>query len=527
MDLAPKEARVRRDGVETVIPVEDVRVGDLLLVRPGEKLPMDGNVRAGTSAVNQAPITGESVPVDKAPGDPVYAGTLNGHAALEVEVTHRVEDTTLARIIHLVEEAQTQRAPSQQFVDRFARIYTPAVFGLALGLMVAPSLFFGQPWGPWIYRGLALLIVSCPCALVVSTPVTIVSAIANAARHGILIKGGAYLEELGRLKAIALDKTGTLTLGVPEVTDVIPLDGGTAETLLALAAAVEAESEHPLARAVVRAAERRGLPVPKASAFTAIPGKGGQALVDGQVIFVGSPRLFAELGDGSWNKEHVRTLETQGRTVMLMGTSQGPCGILALADQLRPESRQAATDLRAAGIQHIALVTGDNRATAETIASEIGADAVRAEVLPDQKLEAVRALRAEFGSLAMVGDGVNDAPALAAASVGIAMGVAGSDVALETADVALMADDLSKLPFLMRLGQAAVRVIRQNIAFALLIKAVAIAAVFPGWLTLWLAVLGDMGASVLVTLNGMRMLALKPAFPLHRREVEDGHSTSR
>ncbi len=518
MDLAPKEARIRRDGGEIVIPIEDVRVGDLLLVRPGEKLPMDGIVRAGTSAVNQAPITGESVPVDKAPGDPVYAGTLNGHAALEVDVTRRVEDTTLARIIHLVEEAQTQRAPSQQLVERFARIYTPAVFALALGLMVVPSLFFDQPWGPWIYRGLALLIVSCPCALVVSTPVTIVSAIANAARHGILIKGGAYLEELGRLKAIALDKTGTVTRGAPEVTDVIPLDGGTPEALLALAAAVEAESEHPLARAVVRAAQRRGLAVPKASGFTAIPGRGGQALVDGQAIFVGSPLLFAELEDVAWDGEHVRTLEARGRTVMLVGTSQGSRGILALADQLRPESQQAVADLRAAGIQHVALLTGDNRATAEAIAREVGADTVRAEVLPDQKLETVRALRAEFGSLAMVGDGVNDAPALAGASVGIAMGVAGSDVALETADVALMADDLSKLPFLMRLGQRAVRVIRQNIAFSLFIKTVAILAVFPGWLTLWLAVLGDMGASVLVTLNGMRMLALKPAGHSHDRE---------
>jgi Zn2+/Cd2+-exporting ATPase len=510
MDLAPSEARVRRDGVETIMAVEDVKVGDLLIVRPGEKLPMDGMVRTGTSAVDQAPITGESVPVDKTPGDPVYAGTLNGHAALEVQVTRRVEDTTLARIIHMVEEAQAQRAPSQQFVDRFARIYTPTVFGLALGLMVIPSLFFGQPWEAWIYRGLALLIVSCPCALVVSTPVTIISAIANAARHGILIKGGAYLEELGRLRAIALDKTGTLTRGKPEVTTVIALDGSSPEDLLALAAAVEAHSEHPLARAVVRAAERRGLAVPRASGFTAIPGKGGHALVGDQTIFVGSPRLFNEIGERGWDEEAVGALEAQGKTVMLVGTARGPRGVLALADPLRPESRQALADLRAAGIQHAALLTGDNQATADAIAREVGADTVRAEVLPDGKLEAVRALRAEFGSLAMVGDGVNDAPALAASSVGIAMGVVGSDVALETADVALMADDLSKLPFLMHLGRSAVRVIRQNIAFALAIKAIAIAAVFPGWLTLWLAVLGDMGASVLVTLNGMRLLAVRP-----------------
>jgi Cd2+/Zn2+-exporting ATPase len=516
MDLAPKEARVQRNGEEIVIPVEEVQVGDRLLIRPGEKLPMDGTVRAGISAVNQAPITGESVPVEKAPGDPVYAGTLNGHGALEVKVTRRVGDTTLARIIHLVEEAQAQRAPSQQFVERFARVYTPAVFGLALALMVVPPLFFAQPWEAWIYRGLALLIVSCPCALVISTPVTIVSAIANAARHGVLIKGGAFLEELGRLKAIALDKTGTLTKGTPEVMEVIPLDGQTADDLLALAAAVEVHSEHLLASAVVRAAKQRNLVLQEASGFTAIPGKGGRAVVDGRTIFVGSPRLFAEVARGRCDEEVTAALERQGKTVMLVGTARGPLGIVALADQLRPESRQAVAELRAAGIRHVALLTGDNRATAEAIAKAVGADTVRAEVLPGQKLEAVRALQAEFGSLAMVGDGVNDAPALAASSVGIAMGVAGSDVALETADVALMADDLSKLPLLMHLGRAAVRVIRQNIVFALAIKAMAIAAVFPGWLTLWLAVLGDMGASILVTLNGMRLLGLPDVAVRHR-----------
>jgi Cd2+/Zn2+-exporting ATPase len=489
-----------------VIPAYELRVGDLLLIRPGEKVASDGIVQCGSSAVDQSPITGESIPVDKAPGDPVYGGSLNGHGALDVAVTQRVEDTTLARIIHLVEEAQGQRAPSQQFVDRFARVYTPAVFALAIGLMLVPVLPLGQPWSPWIYRGLALLIVSCPCALVVSTPVTIVSAIANAARHGILIKGGAYLEELGRVQAVALDKTGTLTRGEPELTDVVPMDDRSPEGLLALAAAVETQSEHPLARAVVRAAKHRSLLLPAAEGFTAIPGKGGWAIVSGQAVYVGSPRLFAEMGNSPQAKGRVTSLEREGKTVMLVGTPEGVLGILALADQLRPESRRAVAGLRAVGIRHIALLTGDNRAIGQRIASEIGADTLRSEILPEQKLEVVRALRAEFGSLAMVGDGVNDAPALAGASVGIAMGVVGSDVALETADVALMADDLSKLPFLVRLGQATVRVIRQNIGLSLAIKAIAIAAVFPGWLTLWLAVLGDMGASVLVTLNGMRLL---------------------
>jgi Zn2+/Cd2+-exporting ATPase len=528
MDLAPKEARVRRNGSEILIPVQELLVGDLLLIRPGEKVASDGIVQSGNSAVDQSPITGESVPVDKVPGDRVYGGSLNGHGALDVAVTQRVEDTTLSRIIHLVEEAQAQRAPSQQFVDRFARVYTPAVFALAIGLMLVPLLPLGQPWTPWIYRGLALLIISCPCALVVSTPVTIVSAIATAARHGILIKGGAYLEELGRLQAVALDKTGTLTRGEPELTDVIPTDGRSPESLLALAAAVEAQSEHPLARAVVRAAKYQSLPLAVAEGFMAIPGKGGWAIVGGQAVYVGSPRLFAEMRNVSRLEDKVASLQREGKTVMLVGTRQGVLGMLALADQLRPESRQAIAGLRAAGIRHIALLTGDNRDIAERIASEIGADTLRSEILPAQKLEAVRALRAEFDGLAMIGDGVNDAPALAASSVGIAMGVAGSDVALETADVALMADDLSRLPFLVGLGQTTARVIRQNIGVSIAIKAIAIAAVFPGWLTLWLAILGDMGASVLVTLNGMRLLRVRSVFPtggLNECGEESGHGT--
>jgi Cd2+/Zn2+-exporting ATPase len=515
MDLAPREARVVRDGREIVMASGEVRPGDLLLVRPGEKLAADGTVRSGHSAVDQSPITGESLPVEKGPGDPVYAGSLNGQAALEVMVTRKAEETTLARIIHLVEEAQGQRAPSQQFVERFARIYTPLVFGLALTLMLVPPLLLQGPWADWIYRGLALLIVACPCALVVSTPVSIVSAIAAAARHGVLIKGGAYLEEFGRLRAIALDKTGTLTRGLPEVTDVVPLNGATAERLLALAAGVEAHSSHPLARAVVRAAERRGIAAVPARDFAAIPGKGGVATVDGQPVLVGSPRLFDEQGGDGAHAARIRRLEDAGKTVMLVGPAARVLGLLALADPIRPEAAGSLEALRAAGIEHVALLTGDNRASAEAIARQVGADLVRAEVLPEEKLEVVRALMAEFGHLAMVGDGVNDAPALAASSVGVAMGAAGSDVALETADVALMADDLTRLPFLMRLGRRTLRVIRQNIAFALAVKALALAAILPGWLTLWLAVLADMGATVLVTLNGMRLLAERPASHRH------------
>lgn len=509
--LAPREARVRRDGAERVVPAEALRVRDLLLVYPGEKIAADGVVRSGASAVDQSPITGESLPADKLPGDPVYAGTLNGHGALEVEVTRPVADTTLARIIHLVEEAQAQRAPAQQFVDRFARYYTPAVLALAVGVAVGPPLLLGSHWGPWIYRGLALLVVSCPCALVVSTPVSIVSAIANAARRGVLIKGGAYLEELGRLRAVALDKTGTVTQGRPAVTDVLPADGTTADRLLALAAAVESRSEHPLARAIVEAAHRRSLAMPEARDLTALPGKGARASVEGRTLYVGNARLFGELGQASAPAFRVAAgLAAQGKTAMLVGGLEGILGVIAIADSLRAQSRAAVAGMRQAGIAHVSLLTGDNAATARAMATALGADEVRADLLPEQKVAAVRELRARFGDVAMVGDGVNDAPALAAASVGVAMGAAGSDVALETADVALMADDLGRLPFLMRLGRATLRVIRQNIGLALLIKVVAIAAVFPGWLTLWLAVLGDMGASVLVTANGMRLLALRP-----------------
>ena len=510
IDLAPREARVRRGGVEAVVPVGEVAVGDVLLVHPGEKLASDGVILSGSSALDEAPVTGESVPADKGQGDPVYAGSLNGFGALEVRVIRRAQDTTLARIIHLVEAAQAQRAPAQRLVDRFARVYTPAVFGLAVALMVIPPLALGWDWPAWVYRGLALLIVACPCALVVSTPVALVSGIAAAARQGILIKGGAYLEEMGRLRAVALDKTGTLTWARPEVADVIPLSDESADHVLSLAAAVEAQSEHPLARAVVRAAKGRKLHIPEGCGFTAIPGKGGYGTVRGETVYVGSPRLLAEIGHATEELAAVASLETQGKTVMLVGTATRLSGLIALADRLRPESPRAIAGLRAEGIRHVTLVSGDNQATAEAIGRQVGVDQVFSRVLPEEKLEIVRSLRRRFDSLAMVGDGVNDAPALAASNVGVAMGVAGSDVALETADVALMADDLGKLPFLMHVGKQSMRVIRQNITFALLIKAVAIAAVFPGWLTLWLAVLGDMGASVLVTLNGMRLLLLAP-----------------
>lgn len=522
MDISPREATVRRGGQELRLPVDQIEVGDLLMVRPGEKIAMDGRVRTGHSAVNQAAITGESIPVEKGPGAEVFAGTLNGQASLEVEVTKLVADTTLAKIIHLVEEAQAQRAPSQAFVDRFAAVYTPVVVALAAVIAAAPPLFFGHPWGPWAYRALALLVVSCPCALVVSTPVALVSAIGNAARHGVLIKGGVHLENAGSLRAIAFDKTGTLTAGRPEVTDVVPLGGRTVDQVLSLAASLEARSEHPLAQAIVRRASSLNVPIRPAEGFESITGKGARARVGDEVIYVGSPRFFAELGALGGSRaatgvapaanaaEAIGRLQEHGKTVIAVGTQSEVYGLIAVADTVRQTSRLAVTELKRAGIERTVMLTGDNAATARAIAAQVGVDEVKAELLPQDKVAAVKELGARYGRIAMVGDGVNDAPALATATVGIAMAGAGTDAALETADIALMADDLSKLPFAMRLSRAALGVIRQNITFSLVIKALAFLAVFPGWLTLWLAILADMGATIIVTLNGIRLVALRP-----------------
>lgn len=512
MQIAPREARIRREGRELTLPTDAILVGDLLLVRPGEKLAMDGEVIAGSSAVNQAAITGESMPAEKGPGDEVFAGTVNGHGGLEVRVSRLVADTTLARVVHMVEEAQAQRAPSQSFVERFARVYTPAVMALAALIALLPPLVLGEPWDPWIYRALALLVVACPCALVVSTPVAIVSAISNAARHGVLIKGGVHLEQAGRLKVIAFDKTGTITRGEPQVTAVESVDPAyTTAQILCLAAAVEEGSEHPLARAVVRHANCADAPH-GAEVFQAIVGRGAKATVRGQEIFVGSPALFAgelgqELGAAA---ALVARWQEEGQTVMLVGSATQIYGALALADRPRPQSAAALRGLKQAGIGHTVMLTGDNPQSAAAIGRAVGADEVRAGLLPGDKVAAVRELGRRYGLVGMVGDGVNDAPALAAAHVGIAMGGAGTDVALETADIALMADDLSKLPFAIKLSRATLQVIKQNIGLALGLKLLAVVAVFPGWLTLWLAILADMGATILVTANGMRLLRERP-----------------
>ncbi len=507
VELAPAEALVRRDGTELRVGVDDVRVGEVVVVRPGEKIPVDGSVAAGTSHVNQAPVTGESLPVDKTVGDEVFAGTINGRGALEVEVTRLRRDSTLARIIHLVERAQAQRAPSQAFVDRFARIYTPVVLGLAVVVAVAPPLALGGAWSVWIYRSLVLLVISCPCALVISTPVSIVSALAGAARRGVLVKGGVHLETLARVRCVAFDKTGTLTRGHLRVEDVEALDGAPPAAVLALAASLEARSEHPIGRAIVRRAEAAGIAAPPAQAFQSLPGRGAEARVGDIAALVGNHRLFEERRLCSPAIDaRLEALAARGATAVLVASNGAPIGIIAVADEVRESGREAIERLRAQGVERVALLTGDNRVAARAVAGLLGIDDADAELLPEDKVDAIGRLRARHGAVAMIGDGVNDAPALAAADVGIAMGAAGTDAALETADVALMADELIKLPYAFRLSRATVRTIRANIAFSLALKAIVLALGVAGLATLWMAVVADMGASLIVIANGMRLL---------------------
>ncbi|VBB08657.1 p-type atpase phosphorylation site [Lucifera butyrica] len=511
MDIAPGTARIRQNGNEAEVPVEQIAIGDVMIIRPGEKLAMDGVIIKGVSAINQAAITGESIPVEKGPGEPVYAGTINTHGALEVKVTKLVQDTAIAKIIHMVETAQEQRAPSQTFIERFAAVYTPVVMILAVGVMIVPPFMFGYGWAAWIYRGLVLLVVSCPCALVVSTPVAIVSAISNAAKHGVLIKGGVYLEKFGALTAIGFDKTGTLTKGEPAVTDIVPFGNVTETDLLAMAAGLEIRSEHPLAAAIVKAAEARGFEIVAVKDFSAIPGRGAQGRFADQTVYIGNPRLFSELGVSLKPLEiEIRRLQGEGKTVIIAGTQEAFYGTIAIADEVRDGSAAAISVLKQEGIRHTIMLTGDNAATAKAIATRVGVDELRAELLPQDKVTVIQELLTRYGQVAMIGDGINDAPAMALSTVGIAMGGAGTDTALETADIALMADDLRMLPFTIRLSRNTLKIIRQNIGFSLAIKMIAVLAVFPGWLTLWLAILADMGASISVTLNSLRLLQVKP-----------------
>ncbi len=511
MEIAPKEALIRRGNHEMMIPVHDIQIGDIMVVKPGQKLAMDGVVVKGNSTINQAAITGESVPVEKSIDDEVFAGTLNKEGLLEVVVTKRVEDTTLSKIIHLVEEAQGERAPSQAFVDKFAKYYTPAIVVLAAVIAILPPLLLGGGWNEWIYQGLAALVVGCPCALVVSTPVAVVTGIGNAARNGVLIKGGIYLEEASSLRAIAFDKTGTLTKGTPTVTDMISFQEEE-DYLLMVAAAMEKGSQHPLASAIIKKAEDEDLSYNhlEIDNFQSITGKGIRATIKNTTYYIGSPSLFDELHGKVRTEryEKINQLRAEGKTVMILGNETKILMLIAVADEIRNTSKAVVQKLNDLGVETV-MLTGDNEKTAMAIGDEIGIANIQAELLPEDKLHHIKELRGKHKSVAMVGDGVNDAPALAAASLGVAMGGAGTETALETADIALMSDDLTKLPYTIKLSRKALSIIKQNISFSLFIKLIAILLVIPGWLTLWIAIFADMGATLLVTLNSLRLLKVK------------------
>lgn len=511
MAMSPETAWVQLAGGEwQEVESEAVSVGVIVKVKPGERIPLDGVVTAGSSSVNQAPITGESVPVLKSAGDPVFAGTVNERGMLEFRVTANKGHTTLARIVKSVQEAQGQRAPTQRFIDSFALYYTPAVVVLAALTAAVPPLFFGAAFEPWFYKALVMLVISCPCALVISTPVTVVSGLAAAARHGILVKGGLHLENGRLLKAVALDKTGTLTHGKPVVTDVIPLGGRAAEKMLALAAGVDAHSEHPVAAAIVAAWQNPDggavREVPAAASFESLTGRGAKAAVAGRLYYVGNHRLIEELGICSPALEEVlNRLEAEGKTAVALASETEPLCVIGVADTVRATSREAISRLHALGVAST-LLTGDNQATADAIAAQVGIDDARGNLLPEDKLTAMDGLLSKYGKVGMAGDGINDAPALAKASIGFAMGAAGTDTAIETADVALMDDDLRKLPHFIQLSRDTFSILRQNIALAIGIKIVFFGLALAGKATLFMAVFADMGASLLVIFNGLRLL---------------------
>jgi Zn2+/Cd2+-exporting ATPase len=500
--LAPGEVLVRRDGAERLVDADEVAVGETVVVRPGERLAVDGEVIEGRTTVDESPVTGESTPVEKGPGDPVYSGSLNGGGGLLVRALREASDSTLQRIARLLEEAQATKAPAEQLVDRFSRIYTPVVVAVAVVLAVMPPLL-GASFGEWFYRALALLIIACPCALVISTPVTVVSGIGAASRRGILVKGGAALEAAGRLKALAFDKTGTLTEGRPVLARTVALDGRSKAEVLRLAAALERRSEHPLAHAILTAAD--GCNLPAVENFRTIPGRGAEGEVGDRRCLVGSPRLFEEREIPlDLAQDALAEVEREGETPVILGSEQEPLAIFGLADTPRPDAGSTLAALRAAGVSELVMITGDAEAPARRVAQELGIG-YRARLLPEQKVDAVRELVSKYENVGMVGDGVNDAPALAASSVGFAMGAAGTDVALETADVALMQDHLPKLGEAVVLSRAAERIIKQNIYVSLLIKGLFVLLAPVGLVTLWLAVLADMGTSIAVTLNGLKL----------------------
>ncbi len=507
MQMAPDKATVQQaDGGWLELDVKDIALEAIVRVRPGERIGLDGEVVSGRSTIDQAPITGESLPIEKTVGDKVFAGTINQAGSLEYRVTAAANHSTLARIIHAVEQAQGARAPTQRFVDSFAKIYTPVVFLFALAVAVVPPLLMGGSWFDWVYRALVLLVVACPCALVISTPVTIVSGLAAAARKGILVKGGVYLESGHTLDYLALDKTGTITHGKPVQTDYLPLDPLVADRAVLLAASLASRSDHPVSLAVANAAVDKKQAWRAVDNFTALAGRGVRGEIDGTLYHLGNHRLVEELGLCSPElEEKLFALEQQGKTVILLCDSAGPMALFAVADTVKASSREAIAELHALGIKTL-MLTGDNPHTAKAIAAQVGIDEAQGNLLPEDKLKAIEALYAKGHHVGMVGDGINDAPALARAEIGFAMAAAGTDTAIETADVALMDDDLRKIPAFIRLSRQTSSILKQNIALALVIKAIFLAVTFLGLATMWMAVFADMGVSLLVVFNGLRLL---------------------
>jgi len=513
LEIAPKTATVKREGQFSEVPAEEVRVDETIAVKSAMNIPLDGVVLAGESAVNQAPITGESVPVDKKPGDTVFAGTVNGEGSLEIRVTKAAGDTTLARIIRLVKEAQEQKAPTQRFVDGFARYYTPTVTVVALLIFLVPPLLFHGEWSQWLYRACVLLIIACPCALVISTPVSIVAGLTALARRGVLVKGGAHLEAIAKLRALAVDKTGTITEGKPQVQGVESLNGKTEHEILRIAAAIDDHSPHPLAAAVVAHAKKQGVAFPRAENYQARSGRGAEGVVEGHAYFVGNHRFTHELGVCSPEIERrLAAIESRGQSVIVVGhrphdNCRGEVlGIIAFGDTVRPDAPAAIRALHAAGITTVVMLSGDNQRTADSIAQQVGIDEACGDLLPEDKVAAIKALRATHGSVGMVGDGVNDAPAMATATIGIAMGGAGTDAAIETADITLMTDDLGKIAETVRLGRRTLGIIRFNIIFALALKTLFLGLTLFGHASLWLAIMADTGATLLVVANALRLL---------------------
>ncbi|MEQ1824671.1 MAG: heavy metal translocating P-type ATPase [Pirellula sp.] len=508
MDLSPSMANVKQpDGRSKEVAPDEVAVGSIVVIRPGDKLPLDGKVVSGASSINQASITGESVPVEKKVGDLVFAGTVNGDGLLEVETTKLAEDTMLAQIINMVGDAQSKRAPSEMWVEKFAAIYTPAVMIAALLVCIIPPTLFGGLWSDWFYRSLVLLVIACPCALVISTPVSIVAALTSAAKHGVLIKGGLFVEIPARLKAIALDKTGTITQGKPTVVEIVPMNGHDETELLTRAGALEQSSSHPLAQAILDEVKKRGLTLPSSEKFEIIQGKGARGTIGGKLYWLGSHRYLEERGQETPEvHEQLEVLQNAGRSIVVVGNDEHVCGFIAMGDTIRKESIDAIKELHRLGIEKIVMLTGDNAGTAQVVSKAVGIDEVKAELLPEDKVNSVADLVARFGQVAMIGDGVNDAPALARATLGIAMGAVGSDAAIETADIALMSDELAKVPWLIRHSRRTMQIIRQNIVFSLAVKAVFVVLTLMGISSLWGAIAADTGASLLVVANGLRLL---------------------